>query len=567
MNDEQKPRLSLPAARAGKLGVALSGGGFRAALFHIGVLARLAERDLLRHVSVISTVSGGAIIGAFYYLKVKQLLEGAREDDLAPSAGAYRQLVRELEEEFLGALQVNLRMMAFADRLQNARMLASEYSSSQRFADLFDTHFFKPITGDDPTPLHDIPIRVPEGGDVVVPTLILNATALNTGHLFQMTGTFVGESSVSSVVGGTSTMPLLPRLSMDDPELAPAQRNRLRQLTLGQAVAASCCVPGLFEPFSLAGLYRDESGEEVVVRLVDGGVFDNQGLVSLFEEGCTHFICSDASELLQWQSQPVELIHQVAMRANDIMMDRIRNEIMAELPQHRPDRYAVFTLGDDDGNAVFGEDSGRFLQALRDIRTDLDAFTDLEAWSLMYHGFMLSGYHLGEPAAGVDKTEGQSWHFRGIEALAGDPGERARLLRYLDVGSRQFLKVFYLGKTLPWVIVILPTLIPIGLSALLVYLLPPIPTAAWVVLGLLVLTAVAFIQNARIIEWLDQIEWVRRLRRRLAIALKPIGITMVIGMIGALASWINLRIFNRLFLRYGQLRDGHGRLRHRDRTR
>ena len=568
MKDEQKPRFSLQDARAGKLGVALSGGGFRAALFHIGVLARLAERDLLRHVSVISTVSGGAIIGAFYYLKVKQLLEGAREDGLTPSAEAYRQLVREVEEEFLSALQVNLRMMAFADRIQNARMLASEYSSSQRFADLFDTHFFKPITGLDPTPLRDLPIRTPQDGDVVVPTLILNATALNTGHLFQLTGTFVGESAVASVVGGTSTMPLLPRLSMDDPALSPAQRNRLRQLTVGQAVAASCCVPGLFEPFGLTGLYRDESGQEVVVRLVDGGVFDNQGLVSLFEEGCTHFVCSDASEVLQWQSQPVEPIHQVAMRANDIMMDRIRNEIMAELVQHRADRYAVFTLGFDDGNAVFGEDSGRFLQALRNIRTDLDAFTDLEAWSLMYHGFMLSGFHLGERAAGADSREAvDSWRFQGIEALAGDPAERAHLLRYLDVGSRQFLKIFYLGRALPWVIVILPTLIPIGLSALLIYLLPPIPTAAWVVLGLLALTAVAFVQNARIIEWLDQIEWVRHFRRRLAIALKPIGITMVVGMIGALASWINLRIFNRLFLRYGRMPDDRGRLGQRGRTR
>ena len=560
MKDGQHQRLSLEAARAGKLGIALSGGGFRAALFHIGVLARLAERDLLRHVSVISTVSGGAIIGAFYYLKVKQLLEGAREDGLAPSAEAYRQLVREVEEEFLSALQVNLRMMAFADRFQNARMLANEYSSSQRFADLFDTYFFKPITGNDPTPLHDLPIRVPEGGEAAVPTLILNATALNTGHLFQMTGTFVGESSVSSVVGGTSTMPMLPRLAMNDPALSPAQRNRLRQLTLGQAVAASCCVPGLFEPFSLAGLYRSEGGDDVVVRLVDGGVFDNQGLVSLFEEGCTHFICSDASEVLQWQPQPVELIHQVAMRANDIMMDRIRNEIMAELAEYPPERYAVFTLGNDDGSAVFGEDCGRFLHALREIRTDLDAFNDLEAWSLMYHGFMLSGFHLGEHAPGADAGEPvDRWAFQGIEALAGVPGERARLLSYLDVGSRQFLKVFYMGRTLPWIIVILPTLIPIGLSALLIYLLPPIPTAAWVVLGLLSLTAVAFIQNARIIAWLDQIEWVRQLRRRLAIALKPIGITMVFGMIGALASWINLRVFNRLFLRYGRLRDGRGR--------
>src|SRR5262245_3875403 len=42
----------------GRIGLSLSGGGFRAALFHIGVLARLAELDLLRHVEVISCVSG-----------------------------------------------------------------------------------------------------------------------------------------------------------------------------------------------------------------------------------------------------------------------------------------------------------------------------------------------------------------------------------------------------------------------------------------------------------------------------------------------------------------------------
>ena len=43
----------------GKVGLALSGGGFRASLYHIGVLAKLAELDLLRHVEVLSCVSGG----------------------------------------------------------------------------------------------------------------------------------------------------------------------------------------------------------------------------------------------------------------------------------------------------------------------------------------------------------------------------------------------------------------------------------------------------------------------------------------------------------------------------
>jgi hypothetical protein len=52
----------LERAMAGKVGLGLSGGGFRASLFHIGVLAYLAEQDLLRHVEVLSCVSGGSII-------------------------------------------------------------------------------------------------------------------------------------------------------------------------------------------------------------------------------------------------------------------------------------------------------------------------------------------------------------------------------------------------------------------------------------------------------------------------------------------------------------------------
>ena len=559
MRHTPRPTLALAEARAGKLGLALSGGGFRAALFHIGVLARLAECDLLRHVAVISTVSGGSIIGAFYYLKVKQLLEGSRADGLQPCPDAFRQLVRELEVEFLPAMQRNLRILAFADRLDNARMLASDYSSSQRLAKLFDTCFFAPAEGDGRTLLKDLPIRPRADADAATPVLLLNATALNTGHQFQMTGSFVGEPEVSSVVGGTAAMPMLPRLAMDDTTLSPRQRKRLHQLSLGEAVAASCCVPGLFEPFSLEDLYQDHQGEDVTVRLVDGGIFDNQGLVALFEEGCTHFICSDASESLQWQSQPTELIHQVAMRANDIMMDRIRHETMAELPREQPDRYAVFTLGDSDGSTAFGEDTGHFLQALRDIRTDLDAFSDLEAWSLMYHGFTLSGLRLNAGTPNGDRPDREeAWRFERIEALAGDPAQRRRLLRHLDVGSRQFLKVFYLGRPMPWVVIMLLSLIPLSLSALFFYLLPPIPRSAWLVLGVIALTTLAFIQNTRIIRWLDQMQWLRPVRRKLANVLRPLGATMLLGALGALSSWISLEIFNRLFLRYGRLRDAPG---------
>ena len=63
------------SAFTGKVGLALSGGGFRASLYHLGVLAQLAELDMLRTVEVLSCVSGGSIAGAHYYLKVRHLLQ------------------------------------------------------------------------------------------------------------------------------------------------------------------------------------------------------------------------------------------------------------------------------------------------------------------------------------------------------------------------------------------------------------------------------------------------------------------------------------------------------------
>jgi NTE family protein len=128
-----------------KLGLALSGGGFRASLFHIGVLARMAELDLLRHVRVLSTVSGGSIIGAYYYLKVKELLEGRRVVGgaaVAPSQRAYIEIVEEIEQEFLQEVQTNIRTQALLDPLRNVEMvLSDDYSSSDRMAELYDEHF------------------------------------------------------------------------------------------------------------------------------------------------------------------------------------------------------------------------------------------------------------------------------------------------------------------------------------------------------------------------------------------------------------------------------------------
>ena len=52
-----------------KIGLALSGGGFRATVFHLGVLARLAEENRLEDITFISTVSGGSLCAGLVYAK------------------------------------------------------------------------------------------------------------------------------------------------------------------------------------------------------------------------------------------------------------------------------------------------------------------------------------------------------------------------------------------------------------------------------------------------------------------------------------------------------------------
>src|SRR5690606_25432935 len=129
------------AAQQGKVGLALSGGGFRASLFHVGVLARLAEVGLLRRVEVISTVSGGSIVGALYYLHVKELLESKPDHDVTDED--YLKVVAAVEEGLLYGVQQNLRMRTFASLSKNWKMRRPDYTRSHRMGELYHRDFYR----------------------------------------------------------------------------------------------------------------------------------------------------------------------------------------------------------------------------------------------------------------------------------------------------------------------------------------------------------------------------------------------------------------------------------------
>ncbi len=127
---------AVDSAFIGKIGLGLSGGGFRASLYHIGVLAKLAELDVLRRVEVLSCVSGGSIIGAHYYLEVRKLLQEKEDKDVTRED--YVEIVKRVESDFLRGVQTNVRTRVAAEFLTNLKMMFSpSYSRTMRAGELY----------------------------------------------------------------------------------------------------------------------------------------------------------------------------------------------------------------------------------------------------------------------------------------------------------------------------------------------------------------------------------------------------------------------------------------------
>jgi NTE family protein len=238
------------------------------------------------------------------------------------------------------------------------------------------------------------------------------------------------------------------------------RQKKLADLTLSAAVAASAGVPGIFTPLSIHDLYWNSRGEEIVVELVDGGVFDNQGLDALFSANCTRIICSDASGQLEDSRTPSSQIFPVVSRANGILMTRVRAECLEKLRAEYPNGQSeFFHLRDEfQGNTTYPSIPGPVdksdnktngqIYRLSNLRTDLDTFTDMEAFTLMYDGYWLcdsrlatrsNARNLGIGAPKEVPTDG-CWKFLKINKIIREGPDK--LLEHLKVGANLTFKVF-----------------------------------------------------------------------------------------------------------------------------
>src|SRR4051812_27536703 len=125
-----------------RFGLALSGGGFRASFFHLGVLRRLAELDLLRHVTDISTVSGGSILAAHYYLHFKRAFEDARGDLRRED---YIRIIDDVADEFIRGNAKDLRNRLLMNPLTHLRALVLGRGYGRPMASLYTKYFYRRI--------------------------------------------------------------------------------------------------------------------------------------------------------------------------------------------------------------------------------------------------------------------------------------------------------------------------------------------------------------------------------------------------------------------------------------
>jgi predicted acylesterase/phospholipase RssA len=256
-----------PQRPLGNLALSLSGGGYRAAAFHLGAMRLMDRVGLLPSVVGLSTVSGGTICGMAW---VVSLIEGKKFDDFYESFSRYL-IDNNVIGEALEGLRDERRSGEWASLIRAA---ADVYARD----DLFGDRRFGDV------------LKAP---GLQFEEAIFNSTEFHTGVDFR----FRRSTTPGTLLGNRNY---------------PLPREVAQHIRLADIVAASSCFPGGFEPLVFPQQFRwsneyplqsavNDLGPEFKggLPLMDGGVYDNQGveslLISFHDSSATTLIISDVS--------------------------------------------------------------------------------------------------------------------------------------------------------------------------------------------------------------------------------------------------------------------------------
>jgi NTE family protein len=264
------------------IALCLSGGGYRAMIFHVGALWRLNEAGYLRRLARVSSVSGGSITAGMLGLKWSRLA--------FDGGGVARGFGTEVVEP----------LRALAGRTIDAgAIVTGVLLPGVSVADRVEAAYTKHLFGD--ATLQALPDA---------PRFVLNATNVQTGALWRFSKPYMADYRVGRVLNPT--------------------------LPLARAVAASSAFPPVLSPVALelrAGdwetpplqgtdLAREPYTSDVV--LSDGGVYDNLGLETAWKRYDT-ILVSDAGGAMQPEPEPERDWARHVVRILEVIDNQVRS--------------------------------------------------------------------------------------------------------------------------------------------------------------------------------------------------------------------------------------------------
>lgn len=433
------------------LGLALSGGGFRATAFHLGVLKRLKELKLLHQVDAISTVSGGSIAGAYWvYWQATKGDTLADPDEWNRFESALIALMRRglrggvlwrgfwmpailLSAAVLVLISLNPGLPSSIWVVSLAAVVAGAYTFwHYRGSSLLEKEYRRRLFGDSGVNS----LKYPPDHEAVNsrwPRLMINCAVLNTGHAAVFTNDHPAPGPESWMIKTKMGLNIRESLRVQKLASGMAPVPMPTETALATAVATSSCFPGAFAPLPLkapeyavhrlGGHWYRRARKDYLLRLVDGGVVDNQGTYALLDAKYRAIIISDASAALStqhnpstWQTFPIG--RGVIFRTQEIIYEQVRNvgrkrlaERLARLEVKTarsgaldpvPKGYCYLELDpkgvqekwDETGTKPIPRLSEFLTPFVKRIRTDLDKFSHTEISALMFHGYSLTEHLL-----------------------------------------------------------------------------------------------------------------------------------------------------------------------------
>jgi len=235
------------------IALCLSGGGYRAMLFHLGSLYRLNEIGYLKKLDRISSVSGGSITSAVLGMNWSRL----EFDDNGVASNFVRQVVRPVRK--------------LARKTIDRKAIFSGILLPGSISDKVTNAYQKYLFGD--KTLQDLPDDPPR--------FVINATNVQSGALWRFMKPYMRDWKVGEV-----KKPKVP---------------------LSFAVAASSAFPPVLSPAELEldnSDFTPNSGDDLQkepyttdVILSDGGVYDNLGLETIWKRYKTILVSDGGGQM------------------------------------------------------------------------------------------------------------------------------------------------------------------------------------------------------------------------------------------------------------------------------